>query len=209
MLSEERGLRFGPKGQTKRIEPGDVFILAATNKDAREVSRSLREAGVPFSFYKQDGLFQTDEAREVRDLLAAIDDPGDPGRRGRAWITPFFAVPLAALPDLVDPPDSHPLVKRLIDWNELAGRRRFETLFAESWTTAASFAASCSSRTMSGRSRITCTSSRSCSKTPGPPAASWPTWSRLSMLISRELASPPARTATFSASKATARPSRS
>ena len=85
---------------------------------------------MPFSFYKQDGLFQTDEARDVRDLLAAIDAPGDPGRRGRAWITPFFAVPLAGLLDLVDPPDSHPLVKRLTDWKELAGRRRFETLFA-------------------------------------------------------------------------------
>ena len=86
---------------------------------------------MPFAFYKQDGLFQTDEARDVRDLLAAIDAPGDPGRRGRAWITPFFAVPLAALPDLDDPPDSHPLVKRLTDWKELAGRRRFETLFAK------------------------------------------------------------------------------
>ena len=129
LLSEERGLWFGPKGQTKRIEPGDIFVLTATNKDAREVSRALREAGVPFAFYKQDGLFQTDEARDVRDLLAAIDDPADPAERGRAWITPFFAVPLAALPDLVDLPDSHPLVKRLTDWNELAGRRRFESLF--------------------------------------------------------------------------------
>ncbi len=130
LLSEERGLKFGPKGQAERIKPGDVFILTAKNKEAQEVSLALREAGVPFSFYKQDGLFQTDEARDVRDLLAAIDAPGDPGRRGRAWITPFFAVPLAALPDLVDPPDSHPLVKRLTDWKELAGRRRFETLFA-------------------------------------------------------------------------------
>jgi exodeoxyribonuclease V beta subunit len=131
VLSADQGLRFGPKGHAQRVAAGEIFILAATNKDAREVSRALREAGVPFSFYKQDGLFQTDEARDVRDLLAAIDNPGDPGRRGRAWITPFFAVPLAALPDLADPPDSHPLVKRLTDWNELAGRRRFETLFAK------------------------------------------------------------------------------
>jgi exodeoxyribonuclease V beta subunit len=130
VLSEKQGLRFGAKGQAQRVAPGEVFILAATNKDAREVSRAVREAGVPFSFYKQDGLFQTDEARDVRDLLAAIDNPGDSGRRGRAWITPFFAVPLTALPDLADLPDSHPLVKRLADWKDLADRRRFETLFA-------------------------------------------------------------------------------
>jgi len=131
VLSEKCGLKFGKKGQAKPIEAGDVYVLTATNKEAQEVSRSLREVGVPFSFYKQDGLFQTDEARDVRDLLLAIDDPRDLERRGRAWITPFFAVPLAALPDLSDPPDSHPLVKRLTDWKELAGRRRFETLFAK------------------------------------------------------------------------------
>ena len=38
--------------------------------------------------------------------------------------------PLAALPDLADLPDSHPLLKRLIDWNALAGNHRFETLFS-------------------------------------------------------------------------------
>ena len=131
VLSEERGLRLRQKGQPKPIKPGEVFVLTAKNLEAREISRALREAGVPFSFYKQDGLFQTDEARDVRDLLAAIDNPADPARRGRAWITPFFAVPLAALPDLVDLPESHSLVKRLIDWNDLAGHRRFEHLFAK------------------------------------------------------------------------------
>ena len=54
---------------------------------------------MPFAFYKQEGLFQTPEARAVRDLLAAVDDPDDPSRRGRAWITPFFSVPLGALPE--------------------------------------------------------------------------------------------------------------
>ncbi len=77
---------------------------------------------MPFAFYKQEGLFQTDEAREVHDLLAAIVDPADADKRGRAWITPFFAVPLAALPDLDELPDSHPLVKRLTGL-ERAGRQ--------------------------------------------------------------------------------------
>jgi len=129
LFSEERRLKFGPEGKTELIEPGDVFILTATNKDGLAISQALREADVPFAFYKQDGLFQTSEAREVRDLLAAIDDPADPGQRGRAWITPFFAVPLADLPALADLPDSHPLVDRLREWNDLASRRRFEKLF--------------------------------------------------------------------------------
>jgi exodeoxyribonuclease V beta subunit len=130
LLAGKKGLSFGPEGETKRVEPGNIYVLTATNKDARLVSRALREGDVPFAFYKQEGLFQTDEAREIRDLLAAIDEPSDRGRRGRAWITPFFAVPLAVLPDLAELPDSHPLLKRLIDWNTLAVNHRFETLFS-------------------------------------------------------------------------------
>ena len=129
LLLEGSGLWFGPKDDTKRIEPGDIYVLTATNRDSHQIARALREAAVPFAFYKQEGLFQTEHAREVRDLLAAIDDPADLAKRGRAWITPFFAVPLAALTDLADVPDTHPLRTRLVDWNELAGKRRFERLF--------------------------------------------------------------------------------
>jgi exodeoxyribonuclease V beta subunit len=129
ILFDSAPLCFGPRGKTEPVQPRDVFVLTATNSEAVYVSRALREYDVPFSFYKQDGLFQTDEARAVRDLLAAIDDPSDPRRRASAWITPFFEVPLAALLDLQDIPDSHPLLKRLVEWNKLAHSRRFESLF--------------------------------------------------------------------------------
>ena len=75
LLAEDNGLWFGPQGEAKRIEARDIFVLTATNKEAREVSRALRNEEVPFAFYKQDGLFQTAEARDVHDLLAAIVDP--------------------------------------------------------------------------------------------------------------------------------------
>jgi exodeoxyribonuclease V beta subunit len=119
----------GKEGVVKRIEHKDIYILTATNREAIQVSQALRKAGVPFSFYKQEGLFQTCEARDVRDLLAAVDQPADAGLRGRAWITPFFDVPLRALAELADLPDSHPLIKRLTDWNDVACQRRFEKLF--------------------------------------------------------------------------------
>ena len=81
LLSDKTGFRFGPDGETKRIEPGDIYVLTATNKEAVVVSRALREAEVPFAFYKQEGLFQTDQARAIHDLLAAIADPADVDKR--------------------------------------------------------------------------------------------------------------------------------
>jgi exodeoxyribonuclease V beta subunit len=129
ILSAEQGLRFGRTGKTEPIKPNDVFILTAKNKEAIEISRALREVEVPFAFYKQDGLFQTKEACQVHDLLAAIDDPADRTKRGRAWITPFFTIPLASLPALADLTDSHPLVERLTWWKEEAEKGRFERMF--------------------------------------------------------------------------------
>jgi exodeoxyribonuclease V beta subunit len=130
LLSGSRGLRFGPPGKETPIKAGDIFVLTGTNNEARRIGAALREAGVPFAFYKQDGLFDTPEAAVVRDLLAAVDNPADPSRRGRAWITPFFSVPLGVLPDLFELPDTHPLLRRLLDWKDLADARRFEALFS-------------------------------------------------------------------------------
>jgi exodeoxyribonuclease V beta subunit len=130
LLRDGPPLLLGPAGELAPVQARDIFVLTATNNEATYVSRALRDENVPFSFYKQDGLFQTDEARAVRDLLAAIDDPSDVRRRGRAWITPFFDVPLAALLDLQDLPESHPLLKWLVDWNKEARCRRFESLFS-------------------------------------------------------------------------------
>jgi exodeoxyribonuclease V beta subunit len=130
LLEDDRpGLFFGLRGAEKRVVANDIYILTMTNRNATEDSRALRQADVPFSFYKQEGLFQTSEAREVCDVLAAIDQPDDSPSRGRAWITPFFGVPLDALPELDDLPDSHPLIRRLTGWNDLAHRREFERLF--------------------------------------------------------------------------------
>ena len=123
-------MRFGEPGKEEPVKPKDIYVLTATNPDALRMVAALREAGVPSALYKQDGLFQTTEARAVRDLLAAIDDPDDLPRRARAWITPFFSVPLEVLPELEELPSSDPLLERLTTWKDLADARRFESLFS-------------------------------------------------------------------------------
>ena len=113
----------------RALEPSDVFVLTRNEREARAAGASLRAAGVPHAFYRQDGLFQTDEARDVRALLAAIDDPNDRARRLAAWLTPFFGLTLAAIERARDLPASHPLVARLHAWKALADEREFDRLF--------------------------------------------------------------------------------
>jgi exodeoxyribonuclease V beta subunit len=112
-----------------RIAPEDVFVLTRTGQEGRTVGAALRAAGVPHAFFKEEGLFQTDEAREIRKLLLAIDDPGDRACRLGAWLTPFFALPLEEVERARDLPATHPFVARLRVWHALAEARDFERLF--------------------------------------------------------------------------------
>ncbi len=117
------GDRFDP------LSASDIFILTRSGREGLEVARHLRRAKVPYTFYKQDGLFQTGEARDVRSLLLAIADPHRRERRFRAWQTPFFAVPLESLLDCRDLPGTHPLVETLFVWKALADAKEYHRLF--------------------------------------------------------------------------------
>ena len=73
-------------------------MLTRTRKESQSVADALAARGIPAVLAAQEGLYETDEARQVRDLLRAIADPHDPAKRLRAWLTPFFALSLAELP---------------------------------------------------------------------------------------------------------------
>ncbi len=107
----------------------DVFVLTRTGMEGRVVGAALRAAGVPHAFFKEEGLFQTDEAREIRTLLLAVDEPGDRARRLAAWLTPFFSLPLEEVERARELPAAHPFVARLQTWKALADAREFERLF--------------------------------------------------------------------------------
>ncbi|MDP9000524.1 MAG: UvrD-helicase domain-containing protein [Myxococcota bacterium] len=108
---------------------GDVYVLTRTAREGRAIGVALRAARIPYAFYKQDGLFQTNEAREVRTLLVAIEDPSNRARRLASWLTPFFGLPLTTIERARDLPSNHPLVSRLHAWKSLADLRDFERLF--------------------------------------------------------------------------------
>jgi exodeoxyribonuclease V beta subunit len=119
------GARLGERA----VGPGDVFVLTRTTAESREVADRLRRAGIACALYQQEGLLQSEEAAEVRDLLAAVAAPRDRSARLRAWQSRFFAVPLAELPALAEAGESHALVQRLFEWKALADRLDYEALF--------------------------------------------------------------------------------
>jgi exodeoxyribonuclease V beta subunit len=115
--------------EPRRVSARDVYVLTRTNRESAEIGNYLRQAGVPYAFYKQDGLFQTREAAYILDVLRGIDEPGRRSNRLKAWATPFFAVDHSDLARLDDERNSQPMLERLFEWRALAEAGRFADLF--------------------------------------------------------------------------------
>jgi exodeoxyribonuclease V beta subunit len=127
----DRGVTFHPgtSEPARPLHPGDLMVLTHTGSESRLMAQALREAGLPSAFFKADGLFQTREAFELKDLLGAIVHPDDPDARGRALLTRFFGFGLAEAEACLDLPTGHPVLARLERWRELAHQRRYPRLF--------------------------------------------------------------------------------
>ncbi|QDG51753.1 hypothetical protein FIV42_13645 [Persicimonas caeni] len=113
----------------ERISARDIFVLTRSRSEGRYIAEYLRREGVPYAFFKQDGLFQTPEALHVYDLLQGIAHPHDRSKRLKAWLTPFFGLDIEALADTDEMSDTDPLVRDLFDWKQAADKRYFESLF--------------------------------------------------------------------------------
>jgi exodeoxyribonuclease V beta subunit len=122
-------VREDAKSEPRPISARDIFILTRSRSEGRHIAEHLRQEGVPYAFFKQDGLFQTPEALHVYDLLQGVANPHDRSKRLKAWLTPFFGLDLEELADTDDLSDTEPLLGDLIDWKRAADKRWFESLF--------------------------------------------------------------------------------
>lgn len=111
------------------LSPADIHVLCRSRSDAEGIGKALAAARIPHAFYKQEGLFQTEAARDVFVLLRAVESPDERVRRLDAWLTPFFAVPLERLDACRDLPPDHALVALLARWRRLAEAQRWTALF--------------------------------------------------------------------------------
>ncbi len=106
----------------RRLVASDVFVLTRSQAEGLEVAEALGRAGVPYAFFKQDGLFRSAEARDLSDLLASLVAPDDVARRARALATPFFAVTPEDFPRIDELAHEHPLLVRFRELASIAER---------------------------------------------------------------------------------------
>jgi exodeoxyribonuclease V beta subunit len=112
-----------------RLAPDDIFVLARRKSECRRIARHLRQRDIPFTFFKQDGLFGTKHAAELLDLLSAVEQPSNRSRRLRAWLTPFFENSLSELPPNHNRSKTHRGFEKILEWHDMADDREYSRLF--------------------------------------------------------------------------------
>jgi ATP-dependent exoDNAse (exonuclease V) beta subunit len=113
----------------RRLQASDICILVLRRSEARPIVNSLQMAGIPYSFYKQLGLWQSDEAEHLACLLRCLAQPEEQSSLRTALLTTFFRIrpkDLAALDVLGE---DLPAVRLFGRWCSLSEQRRWGELF--------------------------------------------------------------------------------
>ena len=126
-IADEIADLLTPRGGV--TDASEIFVLTRTRKESQKVAEALLARRIPAVLATQEGLYETDEARQVRDLLRAIADPHDPAKRLRAWLTPFFGLSAADLQAAAAGGDQ-PMIDRLLGWHAVAESGDLADLFS-------------------------------------------------------------------------------
>lgn len=129
LLADPQAFQFNSKEKSRRLAPRDIAVLVFARREARALTRALRKEGIPFSFYKDTGLWRSEEAVQVGFALEALARPEDRQLFRRLLLTDFFGVEARDLID-DDLPDHHPARLLFLEWVGYAESRSWACLFA-------------------------------------------------------------------------------
>ncbi len=122
-------LSFALKGAPPRpLAAGDIGVLVVKRADAEPITVALDQLGIPYSFYKQSGLWQSDEAIHLDVLLQTLMRPDDRSSLRKALLTCFFRVKPAELALAPDLPPQHPARQLYQTWLAYAENRQWSAL---------------------------------------------------------------------------------
>jgi len=112
----------------KAVSFRDFCVLIRGRNESRYVERAFRARGIPHSYYKKPGVYQSAEALEWVLMLRATESL-NPFDIRKAMLGRFLGYTLQDLLNLEEAPPA--IVELFREWNALAMRRRWARLFRE------------------------------------------------------------------------------
>lgn len=71
------------------VTPGDIAVLVNKHNEAKVLQQRLRQHNIPAVIYKTGNVFQSDDAKNLWHVLAAMAAPHHPGKVKAALLTPL------------------------------------------------------------------------------------------------------------------------
>ncbi len=129
-LVETADIRLRQKtGEIRPLGFKDVAILVRSQGEFLTLEKSLAQAGIPYTYYRQPGLFQSRQAHWLAMVLKAVVRPMDMPTVRLALLTPFFDLAPQRLADWPELPADHISRRLLAHWQNEAFNKRWGRLF--------------------------------------------------------------------------------
>jgi exodeoxyribonuclease V beta subunit len=100
VLNSDKRLAVGSGEQVRAIDPGDMAVLVRTNSQAEAIRGALAELKIPSYLSKTGSVFDSQEAIELYDILAAVYEPDHTGLLKAALCSCVFGFSGQMLADL-------------------------------------------------------------------------------------------------------------
>ena len=110
------------------MEYRDMCVLVRGHADAQTAQRVLSRHKIPNAYYKEAGLFATEEAEALLALFDFLSAPGNSGNTAALLMTPLFHVHPSDLGKTLSE-GGNVFAKLLEKWQELAAKRDWDKLF--------------------------------------------------------------------------------
>jgi len=123
------GVEIDDDGERRALRYADIAVLVRSRREAEPVMANLRRSGIPYSLYKQGGVYQSAEAAQLLFVLKALAAPDDRQRFRKALLSRFFGVALEELHDYDGMAVQHPVRQLFASWVGLCRRREWPRLF--------------------------------------------------------------------------------
>ncbi len=115
--------------EKKQLKYSDFCVLVQNRKEARFIEEAFRNARIPYSYYKKDGLYQSVEALELLYILEALSEFDNKSNFRKALLTRFFSIKIEDICLNPDGQDTNIFERYFEDWSIIAQKRDWAILF--------------------------------------------------------------------------------
>lgn len=119
----------GEEFRNKKIKLSEIAVLCENNTAALQVERDLTKLGIPCSIYKRKGIYQSDEADQILNVLECLLEPNKPESYRKILYSELFGIHPKEL-NRFDEYTIESYEKKCIDlWVKYSRERKFAECF--------------------------------------------------------------------------------